>query len=62
MFPGGVGRAAQGTWIPLLPASSSVRKDGGIPGFGGYPSQLMSPVTQDENERPEVWRSGMVGL
>lgn len=25
-----------------------MRKDGGIPGLGGYPSQLMSPVTQDE--------------
>lgn len=26
-----------------------MRKDGGIPGLGGYPSQLMSPVTQDGN-------------
>lgn len=36
-------------FLCFLPPAPSVRKDGGIPGFGGYPSQLMSPVTQDEN-------------
>lgn len=28
VFPGGVGRAAQDTWIPLLPASSSLCEEG----------------------------------